>query len=87
MLRIFVEDNGHGIPPEDIHFIFRRFYRSSRSSDREGCGLGLPLAKSVRVGQGGVIQVESRPGRGSRFIISFPGFGTEAASGGQVTKL
>lgn len=87
MLRIFVEDNGHGIPPEDIHFIFRRFYRSSRSSDREGCGLGLPLAKSVIEGQGGVIQVESRPGRGSRFIISFPGFGTEAASGGQVTKL
>lgn len=47
MFRIFISDNGSGIAPEDIHHIFKRFYRSKHSLDTQGIELGLPLAKSI----------------------------------------
>ena len=47
MFRISVSDNGDGIDEEDIHHIFKRFYRSKKSLDTQGIGLGLPLAKSI----------------------------------------
>ena len=71
MLRIFITDNGSGIAPEDIHHIFKRFYRSKRSLDTQGIGLGLPLAKSIIEGQGGIIAVRSDPGIGTTFTLSF----------------
>lgn len=71
MLRIFVSDNGSGIAPEDIHHVFKRFYRSRHSLDTPGIGLGLPLAKSIVEGQGGVISVQSNLQRGTTFTISF----------------
>lgn len=71
MLRLAVEDDGSGIAPEDIHHIFKRFYRSRKSSDRQGTGLGLSLAKAIVEGQGGTLSVESSPGRGTVFQISF----------------
>ncbi len=70
-LRLTVADNGRGIAPEDIHHIFKRFYRSKNSSDRQGAGLGLSLAKAIIEGQGGTLSVESCPGKGSAFHISF----------------
>ena len=71
MLRLAVEDNGRGIAPEDIHHIFKRFYRSGGSKDRQGAGLGLPLAKAIVEGQGGMLSVTSSPGEGTAFWISF----------------
>ncbi len=71
MLRIFISDNGSGIAPEDIHHIFKRFYRSKHSLDTQGVGLGLPLAKSIIEGQGGVISVQSEVNEGTTFTISF----------------
>ena len=71
MLRIIVSDNGNGIAPEDIHHIFKRFYRSKQSLDMPGIGLGLPLAKSIIEGQGGLISVQSDLNRGTTFTISF----------------
>lgn len=71
MLRILVSDNGDGIAPEDIHHIFKRFYRSRHSLDVPGIGLGLPLAKSITEGQGGMISVQSSPGEGTDFTLSF----------------
>ena len=53
VFRMTVEDNGSGIAQEDIHHIFKQFYRSRSSSDRQGTGLGLSLAKSIVEGQGG----------------------------------
>lgn len=41
MFRILISDNGNGIAPEDIHHIFKRFYRSKHSLDTQGIGLGL----------------------------------------------
>lgn len=72
MIRLTVEDDGNGILKEDIHHIFKRFYRSKNSEDRQGIGLGLPLAKMIIEGQGGNLSVESVPGEGSIFRISFP---------------
>lgn len=71
MLRITVSDDGCGIAPEDVHHIFKRFYRSARSMDRQGVGLGLPLAKAIVEGQGGVLSVHSAPGQGASFTASF----------------
>lgn len=71
MVRITVSDDGAGIAPEDIHHIFKRFYRSRHSLDTPGIGLGLPLTKSIVEGQGGIISVRSRPGEGTSFTLSF----------------
>ena len=71
VLQLVISDDGSGIAPEDIHHIFKRFYRSKNSLDTEGIGLGLPLAKSILEGQGGLIFCQSEPGRGTSFILSF----------------
>lgn len=71
VVRLTVEDDGCGIPEEEIHHIFRQFYRGSVSGDRQGAGLGLSLAKSIVEGQGGTLSVESSPGEGSTFRMTF----------------
>ncbi len=71
MIRIFITDNGHGIAQEDIHHIFKRFYRSKNTSDSQGIGLGLPLAKAIVEGQGGILSVQSERLQGTTFILSF----------------
>lgn len=71
MTRITVSDNGCGIAQEDLYHIFKRFYRSKNSENQSGVGLGLPLAKAIVEGQGGVLSVRSSRGRGTVFTISF----------------
>ncbi len=68
---IMIKDNGCGIHPDDIHYIFKRFYRSRYSKDTQGIGLGLPLAKAIIDAHGGTIEVESEPGHGTAFSINF----------------
>lgn len=70
-VQISVKDNGHGIHPEDLHHIFKRFYRSRFSKDTQGIGLGLPLAKTIIEAQGGTIEVDSRLGKGTDFVMNF----------------
>lgn len=72
MVQVQVADNGSGIAPEDIHHIFKRFYRGRSGPDARGAGLGLPLARAIVEGQGGAITVQSTPGQGSVFAVSFP---------------
>lgn len=69
--KIIVKDNGTGIHPEDIHHIFKRFYRSRFSQDTQGIGLGLPLAKSIVEAHNGTITADSTLGEGSLFILDF----------------
>jgi signal transduction histidine kinase len=68
--QIIVRDNGSGIHPEDMHHIFKRFYRSRFSKDRQGIGLGLPLAKAIVEAHDGNITVDSVLGEGSVFVIN-----------------
>lgn len=72
IVQIMVKDDGCGIHPEDIHHIFKRFYRSRFSKDTRGIGLGLPLSKAIVEAHEGTITVDSDYGAGSVFVMSFP---------------
>lgn len=70
-VQITISDNGCGIHPEDLHYIFKRFYRSRFSKDKQGIGLGLSLSKAIIEAHNGIIDVDSIPGNGTTFTISF----------------
>ncbi len=72
---IIVEDNGKGLEPFQIIHIFEPFYTTKST----GTGLGLSAAKSIIDSHGGIINVESLPGKGTRFIITL-GVSEPAAS-------
>ncbi len=71
---VLVEDNGIGIPEEDLQHIYERFYRVDKSHSREigGTGLGLAIARSAIVMHRGTIQVESELGKGTTFTVQIP---------------
>jgi signal transduction histidine kinase len=73
--RLTVTDTGRGIAPEDLPFIFDRFWRGDRSRTRQAgssSGLGLAIARQLVQAHGGRIEVESQPGQGTTFIITLP---------------
>ena len=70
-VQIAVKDNGCGIHPEDLHHIFKRVYRSRFSQDKQGIGLGLPLAKTIVEAHSGTIEVDSELGKGTTFTMNF----------------
>jgi two-component system phosphate regulon sensor histidine kinase PhoR len=74
-VKVSVTDNGIGIPPEYLSRIFERFYRvdKSRSKEEGGTGLGLSIVKHIVEVHGGWVNVESKPGQGSRFCFFLPG--------------
>ncbi|MGE6612097.1 sensor histidine kinase [Peribacillus sp. NPDC076916] len=68
-----VEDNGEGIPQEDLPLIFNRFYQVEQSrSANEGSGLGLSIAKWIVNTHQGNIKVTSEQNERTRFEITFP---------------
>ncbi|MFP3897847.1 MAG: sensor histidine kinase [Dehalococcoidia bacterium] len=73
-VEIAVSDTGEGIPAEDLPNIFERFYRVDKSRARAtgGSGLGLTIAKRLVEAHGGRIEVQSKPGKGSRFSFTIP---------------
>lgn len=71
MVQIIIKDNGSGIHPEDLHYIFKRFYRSRFSKDKQGIGLGLPLTKMIVEAHNGMVEVDSELGVGTTFILDF----------------
>lgn len=71
MVQIKIMDNGSGIHPEDLHHIFKRFYQSRFSKDKQGIGLGLPLSKMIVEAHHGTIEVDSTLGAGTTFALNF----------------
>lgn len=75
---IQVSDSGHGIPKDQLPFIFDRFYRvdqvRSRNEDEgtAGSGLGLSIVRFLAEANGGVIEVDSSEGVGTTFVVKFP---------------
>jgi signal transduction histidine kinase len=71
---IEVRDTGEGIAPEDLPYIWDRFYRGRSSSgvQSEGTGLGLTLVKELTEAMGGTVAVESIVGQGSCFTVRLP---------------
>ncbi len=73
-LKIEVEDNGVGIKEEELPFVFHRFYQvnQTRKRTRKGSGIGLAITKDLVELHHGKIEVESKEGKGTKFIIKLP---------------
>jgi signal transduction histidine kinase len=76
-----VADQGRGIRPEDQARLFERFFVASgaETDPAPGIGLGLPITLLIAQAHGGRVDVESRPGRGSTFVLIVPAAGPEEA--------
>ena len=72
--RIEVVDTGVGIDAAELPHIFERFYRGSRANEARGSGsgLGLAIVRSIVDMHGGSVEVQSRVGSGSRFVVTLP---------------
>lgn len=77
-----IQDTGVGIPEESLSHIFERFYRVDKARSRKsgGSGLGLAIVRIIVERNRGEISVESTPGVGSTFTVSFPAFDMEEES-------
>ncbi|WP_025763956.1 sensor histidine kinase [Dyadobacter tibetensis] len=73
-ITIRFKDRGAGMAPEELPYIFDTFYRSASTLDRSGFGIGLALTKRILMMQGASIDVESKVGLGTTFILHFPSF-------------
>jgi signal transduction histidine kinase len=69
-----VGDTGSGIAPEDLPYVFERFYRADKSRSRAsgGSGIGLAIVKQLVEAHAGQVEVESRPGQGATFRLVLP---------------
>ena len=69
-----VADTGIGIPPDDLPYLFERFWRGEPSRARRtgGAGIGLAIVRELVKAHDGRIDVESKPGEGSRFRVTLP---------------
>ena len=74
-IRVWVSDNGVGIPSADLPHIFRRFYRVEKHHSQleiKGTGLGLSIVKRAIEAHHGTITVASTPGRETKFLMTIP---------------
>ena len=67
--RVDIEDTGIGIPEEQYHEVFKRFWRSEETAAQEGVGLGLYLAQEIVTRQRGYVSVKSVVGEGTTFSV------------------
>lgn len=70
-VRLSVVDEGIGMDKKEVGRIFEKFYRTRRAeqSGEQGTGIGLSIVEQIVTSHGGVIEVESEPGKGSRFTL------------------
>lgn len=66
-----IQDYGPGITPEELPYIFEKFYKSKMKQNKKGTGLGLMIARQIALRHGSDIQVDSKPEEGTVFSFSF----------------
>jgi two-component system OmpR family sensor kinase len=71
-VELAVSDTGVGIPEDQLPLVFERFYRADAARAERGAGLGLPIARQIAEAHSGTIEVESKPGLGSTFVLLIP---------------
>lgn len=71
-MRVLVSDNGVGIEKDDLKHIFERLYKCDKGRSEKGSGLGLSITHQLVEKMDGIITVESTPGSGTSFRLSFP---------------
>lgn len=73
-VQIRVEDQGSGIPPQERHLVWERFYRGDPAHSRKkgGTGLGLAIVRGIVTAHGGQVWVEEAPGGGCSFRFTLP---------------
>lgn len=71
VIKVAFRDAGMGIQPADLPYIFDTFYRSATTMNKAGYGIGLALTKRIITMQGATIDVESKIGVGSTFLVKF----------------
>jgi two-component system phosphate regulon sensor histidine kinase PhoR len=71
-VRFAVQDQGPGIPPEDVPHLFEFFYRGKAAAGQPGFGLGLATVKRIIDSHSGRVWVESTPGQGASFYFTLP---------------
>ena len=69
---VSIRDQGVGIAPQDLPYIFDLFHRGGQDAQRDGYGIGLATVKAIVEGHQGRVMVESRPGQGSIFSVCLP---------------
>lgn len=69
---IVVEDDGPGLPADDIGKLFDKFYRSGKTQSRMGLGLGLSISRGIVELHGGRITAENKAPHGARFVMYLP---------------
>jgi signal transduction histidine kinase len=76
---ISVIDQGPGVPPDQRHAIFRRFWQGDRGSNKGGAGLGMDIAARTVVAHGGIMSVENAPNGGAMFTMHFESLSSSEA--------
>jgi two-component system sensor histidine kinase GlrK len=69
---IAVQDEGPGVPPDELNQVFEPFYRGSRATTASGSGLGLAICKSLLEAQGGGLRATPSPRGGFQMLVSLP---------------
>ena len=67
---IIVSDNGKGMNPNELQYIFKPFYQAQ--DNKPGTGIGLSIVKGIVEAHHGFVEVKSEPGKGSSFCVTFP---------------
>jgi two-component system sensor histidine kinase MprB len=77
-----VRDHGTGVEPEDLPYVFDRFYRGASSRGRQGSGLGLAIVRQVADQHQGSVEVENAPDGGAVFTLQLSAVRGEGAPDG-----
>jgi signal transduction histidine kinase len=74
LVTVTIEDDGPGVPPDQLERVFDPFYRVEGSRNREtgGTGLGLPIARNIFRAHGGDVTLANRAGGGARVVVTLP---------------